>query len=158
MAGGRIALDHVVLEVRDPEASADFYRRLLGLAPVRLAGYRSGSAPFLSARVTPETLVDFFPRKLWRDRKRAQNPNHICFTLSAQGVRTVRRRLARMGVPIDRESGRNYGARGWGVSLYVYDPDRISVEVRYYAPRPGKPASGRSRSARPAHPLSRRPT
>ena len=127
-----ISLDHVVLEVRDVEASAAFYRTLLGLAPVRLAAFRAGKAPFVSGRVSPGTVLDYFPRSMWRDRRRARNPNHLCFTLPRRDVATVRRRLARLGVPIVREAPRNFGARGWGVSFYFDDPDGISLEVRHY--------------------------
>ena len=128
----KLALDHVVLEVRDVEVSAAFYRRVLGLAPVRLAEWKRGEAPFVSARVSPETIVDLFPPGFWRNKRRAQNPNHVCFTLSQAGVAAVRRRLKRLRVPIVQESPRNYGARGWGVSLYFLDPDGVRLEARYY--------------------------
>jgi catechol 2,3-dioxygenase-like lactoylglutathione lyase family enzyme len=135
-AAVKLALDHVVLEVRDAEAAVAFYRDVLGLAPVRLAEWRRGEAPFPSGRVTGETIIDFFPPDLWRSRRRAANPNHLCFTLSRPAVAALRRRLARRGIPIARESPRNYGALGWGVSLYFHDPDGVQLEARYY-PRSG---------------------
>ena len=127
-----ITLDHVVFEVRDPEVSAAFYQDLIGLEPVRMEEFRSGEAPFPSSRVTPDTVLDFFPKEMWTNRRRAQNPNHFCFTLSQPEIKKLRRRLAKREIPIVRESKRNYGARGWGVSLYIEDPDGISVEFRYY--------------------------
>ena len=133
----KLALDHVVLEVRDVEASAAFYRRVLGLAPVRLAQWKRGEAPFASVRVQRETIIDLFPRKMWRNKRRAENPNHLCFTLSATGVAQVRKRLARLRVPIVQESPRNYGAQGWGVSLYFHDPDGVRLEARYYRKKRG---------------------
>lgn len=137
MSAGSITLDHVVFEVEDPERSADFYRGLLGWEEVRLAEYRKGEAPFLSSRVSQGTILDFFPPKMWRKRRRSQNPHHVCFTLSRLEVRNLRRRLARRNIPIVRESRRNFGARGWGVSLYIEDPDGISVEFRYYPDKSG---------------------
>lgn len=128
----QITLDHIVLEVRDVESTAAFYERVLGLEPVRLAEFRAGEAPFVSGRVSVETLVDYFPPDFWRDKARPQNPNHFCFTVSRREVANLRRRLARRGIPITRQSKRNFGARGWGVSLYFDDPDGVSVEVRYY--------------------------
>ena len=128
----KLALDHVVLEVRDVEATTAFYRELLGLAPVRLAEFRRGKAPFVSGRVTDATVIDFFPPPMWRNRRRAGNPNHLCFTLSRQAVAALRRRLAKRGVPIVRESPRNFGALGWGVSFYFDDPDGVQLEARYY--------------------------
>ena len=99
---------------------------------VREEEYRSGEAPFLSSRVSRDTVLDFFPKKMWRNSRRAENPNHFCFTLPQDEVRKLRRRLARRKIPIVRESKRNFGARGWGVSFYIEDPDNISVEFRYY--------------------------
>jgi catechol 2,3-dioxygenase-like lactoylglutathione lyase family enzyme len=127
-----LALDHVVLEVQDPEATAAFYRRALGVAPVRLAQWKRGAAPFPSGRVAEGTIIDFFPPALWRNKRRAQNPNHLCFTLNRPAVAALRRRLGRLGVPIVQESPRNYGARGWGVSFYFDDPDGVRLEARYY--------------------------
>lgn len=54
---GKITLDHVVLEVVDPARSVEFYRRILGLRPVRLAEFRRGRAPFPSGRVGPGTVL-----------------------------------------------------------------------------------------------------
>lgn len=134
----KLVLDHVVLEVRDVEAAAAFYRDLLGLAPVRLGEWQRGEAPFVSGRVSADTVLDYFPPALWRNRRRAQNPNHLCFTLSRAGVTALRRRLAERGIAIVRESTRNFGARGWGVSLYFRDPDGIELEARFYDGRAGR--------------------
>lgn len=137
-AGDAAALfDHVVLEVRDPEASAHFYERILGFAPVRLEDYRAGSAPFLSARINAQTLIDFFPPAMWRNRRRAANPNHFCLTLSAAGHAAVKRRLARGRIRITGRLAKSFGAQGYGVSTYFDDPDGVSVEVRHYAASPG---------------------
>lgn len=127
-----IELDHVVLEVRDPEASAAFYRDVLGLAPVRLAAYRAGEAPFVSARVGPGTVLDLFPPRLWGDPAAPRNPNHLCFTLDARGLRNLRRRLTRRGIPLLRTARRNFGARGYGRSVYFADPDGVTLEARCY--------------------------
>jgi catechol 2,3-dioxygenase-like lactoylglutathione lyase family enzyme len=59
-----VKLDHVVLEVRDPAASAAFYRDVLGLAPVRLAAFVKGAAPFPWVRVSRDTVVDLMPRAM----------------------------------------------------------------------------------------------
>jgi catechol 2,3-dioxygenase-like lactoylglutathione lyase family enzyme len=126
-----IELDHVVLEVRDAAASAAFYEDLLGCAPVRLREFEAGEVPFVSARLGPGSVLDFFPPWMWRARRPA-NPNHFCLTLTPQAFRVARRRLARRGVPITRVSARNFGARGYARSIYFDDPDGISVELRCY--------------------------
>ena len=127
----RIELDHVVLEVRDPAASAAFYRDLLGCEPVRLREFLAGQAPFVSARVGPGCLLDFFPPRMWRAR-RAANPHHLCLALPPADFRAARRRLARRGVPLTRVSAHNFGARGYARSIYFDDPDGVSVELRCY--------------------------
>jgi catechol 2,3-dioxygenase-like lactoylglutathione lyase family enzyme len=127
----RVELDHVVLEVRDPVASAAFYEGVLGFAPVRLAEYQAGSAPFLSSRVGPGTLLDLFPPRLWRGPA-PQNPHHLCVALSAEAFRALERRLSERGIPITRRQDHNFGARGFGRSVYFEDPDGLSIEVRYY--------------------------
>ena len=86
---GAIELDHVVLEVRDPAASAAFYEGLLGCAPVRLREFEAGEAPFVSARLGPGSVLDFFPPRMWRKRRPA-NPNHFCLTLTPQAFRVPR--------------------------------------------------------------------
>jgi len=129
-----VTLDHVVFEVRDPEVSLAFYREVVGLGPVRLAEFRRGEAPFVSARVSAGTILDFFPPAMWGNRRKAVNPNHFCLTMAQPEVRNLRRRLASRKVPILSESKRNYGARGYGVSVYFPDPDGITVEVKYYKP------------------------
>jgi catechol 2,3-dioxygenase-like lactoylglutathione lyase family enzyme len=139
-------LDHVVLEVRDPEASARFYERMLGFAPVRLEAYRAGEAPFLSARINDQTVIDFFPPKMWRTRRRAGNPNHLCLTLTARQCAALRRRLAREGVSITNRLRRSFGAQGYGVSIYFDDPDGVSVEARYYGPAQSRSSRSAARS------------
>jgi len=115
----------------DPVASAAFYRRILGFEDVRLRDYLAGEAPFPSVRINPATVIDLFPRRLWTG-KRARNPNHLCFTVDRVGMQAVKRRLARDGVVITQRNDRNFGARGWGRSVYFKDPDGTTLEVRFY--------------------------
>lgn len=125
------SLDHLVLEVRDPVASTAFYRDVLGLAPVRLAAFQAGEAPFPSLRVSRGTLVDLMPPRMWAGR-RPRNPGHFCLAVSAAQLGAVRRRLARRGIRLTRVAARNFGARGYARSIYFDDPDGTSVEVRAY--------------------------
>lgn len=127
-----IELDHVVFEVTDPEATLEFYRGVLGLEPVRLEKYRTGEAPFLSARVNGGTILDFFPKALWENKRRAANPNHFCLAMEKGEVRKIRRRIARRGIPIVKENKNTFGGRDYGVSMYINDPDGNMLEVKYY--------------------------
>jgi catechol 2,3-dioxygenase-like lactoylglutathione lyase family enzyme len=125
------ALDHIVLEVEDVERSMAFYREILGLEPVRWPEFRAGEAPFPSLRINAGTIIDLFPPAMWRGRQ-ARNLNHFCLAVDTRAFAALKRRLARRGVAITRQDDHNYGARGWGRSVYVEDPDRTSVEVRHY--------------------------
>ncbi len=127
-----ILLDHVVLEVADPAASAEFYRAILRLAPVRLREYLKEEAPFVSARINETSVIDFMPPAMWRG-KRAVNPNHFCLTFaSRRGVHALERRLAAAGIPVAARADKNFGAQGFASSIYFEDPDGVMVEARSY--------------------------
>ena len=128
---GTPTLDHVVLETADPVASVRFYERVLAFSPVRLDEFIAGKVLFPSARVNAATVIDMFPRKMWSGRT-PRNPNHFCITLDAGGLRAVKRRLARAKIPITRQDNHNFGALGFGRSIYFNDPDGTNVEVRFY--------------------------
>ncbi|WP_207916346.1 VOC family protein [Micromonospora sp. KC723] len=116
--------DHLVLNVEDVERSLAFYCGVLGLEPVRVEQWRGGRIAFPSVRVTPDTIIDL----VRRDRGES-NVDHICLVVDPldwhevvdSGVFTV------LEGPVGR-----YGARGEAVSLYVQDPDRNTVELRWY--------------------------
>jgi catechol 2,3-dioxygenase-like lactoylglutathione lyase family enzyme len=139
MDADAFALDHVVFEVRDPERSASFYEQLLGFAPVRIDEYRRGAVKFPSVRINAGALLDLFPPTMWRSAV-PRNPNHVCFVTSREGVEALRSRLASRGIAVTHTDEHNFGARGFGHSLYLDDPDGISVEVRYYD-APASPAA-----------------
>ena len=128
---GAAALDHVVLETADPVASVRFYERILAFAPVRLDEFVAGKVLFPSARVNAATVIDMFPPKMWAGPT-PRNPNHLCIALDSAGARAVKRRLARAKISITRTDNHNFGARGFGRSIYFNDPDGTSVEVRFY--------------------------
>jgi glyoxylase I family protein len=126
-------IDHVVLEVTDPERSAAFYQDVVGLAPVRLEEYRAGAVKFPSLRIDESSLIDLFPRAMWRGPT-AHNPNHLCLATTTEALAALRRRLAERSIAITRTDDHNFGARGFGRSVYFDDPDGISIEVRDYPP------------------------
>lgn len=132
----KITVDHVVLEVRDVEVSARFYETLLGFPPVRLEQFRAGGAPFASARVNKETIIDLFPKSMWISARAPRNPNHVCFTMDRKQVEALKRRMKKQNVPILRRLERSFGAQGIARSIYFEDPDKVVLEARYYPPSP----------------------
>jgi catechol 2,3-dioxygenase-like lactoylglutathione lyase family enzyme len=57
----------------------------------------------------------------------------VCLVTSKAALRSLEARLARRRIRITRRDDHNFGARGFGRSLYFDDPDGISIEVRCYA-------------------------
>lgn len=125
-------LDHFVLEVSDPVAAVRFFEELLDFNPVRLDEYQSGTAPFPSVRVTESLVVDLFPPRMWKSDQ-PQNPNHVCFALARERFEEVAAKLRQRLIPITNRDEHNFGARGWGHSLYFDGPNGVSIEIRYYA-------------------------
>ena len=118
-------LDHIVLRCRDVDATIAWYSDLLGLQPVRVDEWRAGSAPFPSLRVDAGTIIDFVdghdgsPGAL----------DHICVVVEPTDLAALAAggRFEVLDGPDTR-----YGARGNGTSLYVRDPDGLTVELRHY--------------------------
>lgn len=121
-----VALDHVVLEVRDPEASLRFYVDGLGLVAERAEAFRDGKVPFVSVRAGAG-LIDLFSAEA-----PGAGPNHLCLEVDASPTELTEV-LDRQGISFEG-AGRRYGARGDGFSVYVRDPDGHRVEVRTYRP------------------------
>lgn len=133
-------LDHVVLWVDDPEASIDFYTRVVGLEPVRVDAFRAGDAPFPSVRVGADSILDLMARiaapvvdALAGRQGSAGHPvNHVCMAMSAGEMAALRARLDQAGVSIVGEMGRSFGARGIARAFYFADPDGNVLEARTY--------------------------
>jgi catechol 2,3-dioxygenase-like lactoylglutathione lyase family enzyme len=119
------ALDHIVLRCGDIETTLAWYTDLLGLAPVRVDEWRRGEAPFPSLRVDPGTIIDLIGG---RDGTLG-HLDHLCLVIDPTDLEA----LARSGrfEVLDGPDTR-YGARGNGTSLYVRDPDGLTVELRQY--------------------------
>jgi catechol 2,3-dioxygenase-like lactoylglutathione lyase family enzyme len=124
-------IDHVVLRVVDIDRSMAFYRDVLGCGvdkvqeAIGLYQMRAGNA-----------LIDLVPvdGKLGSAGgapagREGRNVDHFCLVVSPFDEPALRAHLARHGVEAN-EVGRSYGARGYGLSLYVRDPDGNTVELR----------------------------
>lgn len=129
-------LDHIVLTVRDPERSLDFYVGVLGLEGDRVGEWRSGEVPFPSVRLTATTIIDLFPESMVSadlpapDDDAPRNLDHFCVTIEPTDLDALAAsgRLDVVRGPQDAL----YGAQGYATSLYVADPDGNTVELRSY--------------------------
>ena len=120
------ALDHVVLNCADVEASLRWYCDELGLEPVRVEEWRTGAAPFPSVRIDAHTIID-----LVAARRTGVNVDHLCVVVDPVDLRAL---AASGGFDVvgDGPVRGLFGARGYATSLYVRDPDGNTVELRTY--------------------------
>ena len=117
-------LDHLVLTVRDVEATSAFYALVLGMEPITFAGNRRAlgfgrqkinlhpaEAPFSphAARPTPGSA-------------------DLCFITSTP-LPEVLAHLQRMEVAVEEGPVRRTGATGPLMSVYFRDPDLNLIEV-----------------------------
>lgn len=119
-----LGLDHIVLVVADVERTLDWYGRHAGLAPVRVDEWRAGEAPFPSLRVDEGTIIDLVPG-LEAGRGHL---DHLCLVVSRSDLDAL---AADPELEVG-ERGPRFGARGTGESIYVRDPDGLTVEFRAY--------------------------
>lgn len=120
-----LGLDHLVLVVADVERTLDWYGRHAGLAPVRVDEWRAGDAPFPSLRVDEGTIIDLVPGL---EAGQRGHLDHLCFVVSRSGLEAL---AADPDLEVG-ERGPRFGARGTGESIYVRDPDGLTVEFRTY--------------------------
>ena len=124
-------LDHVVLRVRDLEASLHFYRDILGCTldkvqdGIGLWQVRAGAS-----------LIDLVPLSGALGRmggagpaKEGRNLDHFAIQIAPFDDDKIRAHLAAHNVTI-ADAGRRYGAEGDGPSIYIHDPDGNTVELK----------------------------
>lgn len=118
-------LDHVVFRVSDMERSVAWYRDLLGLEVVRLDEWRDGTAPFVSVRVTADTIID-----LQLGPIDGTNVDHVALVVDDVDLAELAAsgRFGEVAPP-----RRLFGARGVGRGIYVRDPDGHGIELRTYS-------------------------
>ncbi len=119
--------DHLVLRVADIERSLAFYCGPLGLAPVRVAEWRAGQAPFPSVRVSGSTIIDLLEGP--EPPAAGSNVDHFCLVVEPLDWQQV---VASGEFTVLDGPGPRSGARGTAQSLYVADPDGNTVELRWY--------------------------
>jgi glyoxylase I family protein len=117
-----LGLDHIVLRVRDQEASTRFYCDVLGCAvdhinePIALVQLRFG-----------EQLIDLLPEKTGAARG---GLDHFCLSIKCGDLGKVAEELRRRGVVVDGDVVDRRGAYGRGPSLYIRDPDDYHIELK----------------------------
>jgi glyoxylase I family protein len=124
-------IDHVVLRVKDLEASLRFYTEVLGCPLER----RRDDLGLFQLRAGG-SLIDLVPVDGVIGRRggpaaspEAHNVDHICLRIAGFEPERVRDHLAARGVAVDSE-GVRYGSSGDGYSMSITDPDGNGIELR----------------------------
>ncbi|WP_029896080.1 VOC family protein [Desulfohalovibrio reitneri] len=137
--------DHIALNAADPEALLRFYRDVIGLEEESAEEWRRGEVPFPSLRVSPDTLINIFPPRLWRKNREnepdhAPEPehgpgfNHFCLALDRQAWTDLLARLDKVSVGLEEGPVQRWGARGMAEAVYFRDPENNKIEARTYEP------------------------
>jgi catechol 2,3-dioxygenase-like lactoylglutathione lyase family enzyme len=119
--------DHLVLRCIDVETTLAWYVGRLGMPPVRVDEWRSGLVPFPSVRVDEGTIIDLVPAADVDDA--GGHLDHICLVVGPDDVDAVATDPA---FNVVDGPGPRFGARGIANSVYVTDPDGLTVEFRAY--------------------------
>ena len=134
-------LDHVSIWVADPVASLAFFDTVVGLAPLRLDEYRTGTIPFPSVRVSDTTIIDVVPLSFAEKVNSipgargtaGHKTNHICLSMTSAELDALRERLERHGTPPGHFTNEGFGARGAARrAFYFRDLDGNVFEARHY--------------------------
>ena len=123
-----IALDHLILPVKDADASVRFYTEVLGFSD---EGMRP---PFSVVRVNPELTLQLAP---WG----TDGGEHLAFAMPRADFEQIYARIRDRGIPFGDSfqtvgnglgPGEEVGARGAGKAVYCFDPSRHLIEIRHY--------------------------
>jgi catechol 2,3-dioxygenase-like lactoylglutathione lyase family enzyme len=117
-----VGIDHVVVNSADIERSLTWYTDELGLEPMNVEKWRNGEVYFPSVRVNASTILDLFPAE-----RTGENVNHFCLVIEAEDLDALAQHF-----PGSHRVDGNFGAQGYGASLYVTDPDGNTIELKTY--------------------------
>lgn len=117
-------VDHVVFRCRDQGRMLAFYTDVLGLPEER----RLEAIGLIQLRAG-RSLVDLIPDGSEAARD-APNVDHVCLAISASAMDAVLAHLHEHDVELIGEPMVRYGATGYGLSIYVRDPEGNVVELK----------------------------
>ena len=116
-----LGLDHVVLRVRDQEASQRFYTDVLGCK----VDHFNERISLLQLRFG-EQLIDLLPG----ERGQGGGMDHFCLSVRCDDLAAVAEELSARGVALEGGVVQRRGAYGTGPSLYLRDPDGYLIEIK----------------------------
>ena len=125
-----VGIDHVVFIVDDMPKALAFYQDVLGCAPgysyptLGMEQVWAGAALIVLWDTTHPGAASAVPPV-----KGGRNVDHLCIATSPFQPDAMRAHLAAHGVEIDREATHG-GARGVGLSFYIFDPFGNKLEIK----------------------------
>jgi catechol 2,3-dioxygenase-like lactoylglutathione lyase family enzyme len=127
------ALDHIVINVRDVEAAAAWYERVLGMKRVvsePRPGRKVTSMHFGRQKINLRPITA--TQKEWfTGNQVAPGSDDLCFLTEAT-PQAVADHLRVCGVAIEEGPTEKRGAMGTIVSVYCRDPDGSLIEISSY--------------------------
>lgn len=118
------SLDHLVLTVKDIEATSAFYAKVMGMQVVSFAGGRKALA-FGDQKINLHQQGKEFEPKAHRSTPGSAD---LCF-LSSTPLQEVMAHLSACGVNVTEGPVQRTGATGPILSIYFRDPDLNLIEV-----------------------------
>jgi glyoxylase I family protein len=125
-------LDHVVIRSARPERLVAFYRDVLGCPVERETAPGLGLVQLRAGH----SLIDIVAvdSRLGRMGGRApdgegRNLDHFCVVLETFDELAIRSHLSRHGIAAG-DAVQRYGAGGFGLSIYIEDPDGNTIELK----------------------------
>jgi catechol 2,3-dioxygenase-like lactoylglutathione lyase family enzyme len=120
----------MVVNTRDLERAIHFYREVLGLEILRLEAFRAGQVGFVSARISPETIIDIRP--VDAGERITPNMDHYCLVLGPTDMHQLHAAVKAQGVQVEDTVRPAWGAQGYGQQFKLWDPDGNKIELRCY--------------------------
>ncbi|HZX03462.1 VOC family protein [Kribbella sp.] len=120
-------LDHLVLTVRDLDATVAFYERVLGMRAVTFKGGRR-ALTFGGSKINLHEAGHEFEPKAAHP---APGTADLCFVV-ADPLEQVQAELRANGVAIEEGPVERTGATGPILSVYLRDPDQNLIELSNY--------------------------
>ena len=112
-------LDHVAIRVQDPEASAQWYEKVLGLSRVQPEEW----SPYPIMMLAGESGIAIFANEGHPVSEEARKSFHFAFRAESGGLESIRQRLGENRVPFTEEDHTYFQ------SIYCNDLDGYKVEV-----------------------------